>query len=66
MARIETLSFCIRGPELVDPSEDGFVRHINTAFGHEFFDVTKTQIEPEVHPNGTLNDVWMEAMARID
>jgi len=58
--------FCLCGPELVDPSADGFVSRINTAFDHEFFDITKTQIEVKIHPNGTANNIRMEAVAKVD
>jgi len=29
-------------------------------------DITKAQIEAEVHPDGATDNVWMEAMAAVD
>jgi len=44
----------------------GFIRHINAALDHQFLNITKAQVEAEVHPNGATNNVRMGAMARID
>jgi len=41
-------------------SADGVLQHINTTIDYEVLDVTKT------YSSDTLNDVRMEAMARID
>ena len=51
---------------ILKEQENGFVRDVDAAFDHQFFNIAKAQIEPEIHPNGTTDYVRMEAMTRID
>ena len=41
------------------------VGHINTAFDHKLFNVSKAEIEPKIHPDSTTYNVRVETMASI-
>ena len=59
-------SFCICWSELIDPPANGFVGNINAAFDHEFLHISEAEIEPEIHPDGAFDDIWMEAVMGIN
>lgn len=58
--------FCIYRPKLIYPSSDGFIGNIHAALDHQIFDMAEPQVEVKIHLNGTLDDVWMEAVPGVD
>lgn len=40
--------------------------HIDASLDHEFFDIAKTQVEPELHTNSTLDDIMMKALVGVN
>ncbi len=51
--------------ELQRPPPNRFIRNFYPTLSEEIFDISKTQREPEIQPNGMLNDFWWETMAAI-
>src|SRR5258707_14905708 len=48
------------------PLTDRLVSHFNAAFGEKLLDITQTQREPIVQPDGALNDLGREAVTATD
>ena len=40
--------------------------YIDAVFYHQLFDIAEAQVEPEIHPNNTFDDVWREAVPCIN
>jgi hypothetical protein len=55
----------LRTAELLTPFPNRFVADRDPAFGHHFFDVTKTQAESKVQPHGVADDLSGKAMAFV-
>jgi len=51
-------------PELQDPPPHGFVGDIQPALGEQILDITETEGEANIKPNGVPNDCRRELMAR--
>ena len=45
---------------------NGFIRSVDPALDHQFLNIAETEVEPEVHPDGAANNVWMEPMTDIN
>ena len=54
------------GSELVNPSADCFIRHINAALGHQLFNLANAQIKSEIQPDNTLNHIRMKTATVIN
>ena len=49
----------------MDPAPDGFVGDLDAALCEEILDVAIAEGEAEIHPDGALDDVGREAVAKI-
>ncbi len=47
------------------PASDTLVRDGDAALGQEFFDISEAEGEAKIHPDGTLDDVARETVARV-
>src|SRR6516164_6627299 len=47
------------------PAPHRFIRDVEPSFGQEFLDVSITQGEAEIQPDGVLDDLWREGMAAV-
>jgi len=59
-------SFGKDGSELLNPSSNRLIRHINAAFHHKLFNLAQAQIKPKIQPDNTLDDIRMETAAMIN
>jgi hypothetical protein len=53
------------GPNPASPSAHRFIGDIEPSFGQQFLDVSITQGEAEIQPDGVLDDLGREAMAAV-
>ena len=53
------------GPKLDAPQSDRFVADRDSAFGHEIFNVTSTQIEAVIELDRVLNDLRRETVTFV-
>ena len=58
-------SLGVFGPKLDAPQPNRFVADRDSAFGHEIFDVTSTQIEAVVEPHCVLDDLSRETVTSV-
>jgi len=58
--------FCICWPKFIDPCPGCSIGNINAAFDHKFFYISEAEIEAEIYPYGTTNNIFMEAVAEVD
>src|SRR5271163_1697202 len=56
---------CDHGPEVIDPASNRFVRDRYTPFGQQVFDVSETQSEQEIQPDGLVNDLGRKTVPRV-
>ena len=55
---------CVVGPKLPTPPPHRFVRHDNSALGKKVLDISETQCESMVEPNGVPTNVgWIPVTA---
>jgi hypothetical protein len=53
-------------PELDAPLTDRLVSHFDAAFAEKLLDITQTQREPILQPDGALDDLGREAVTATD
>ena len=58
--------FYIGCAKLIDSPTNSFVGHVYPTFDQKPFNITETQVEPEIEPNSSFDDVRMEAVPRIN
>ena len=51
--------------ELLTPDSDCFIRDDDSPFGEKILDVSETQAETMVNPDGIADDFWRETMTLI-
>src|SRR6202011_3831517 len=56
---------CYPGPELQHPAPHRFIGDLQAALGEEFLNIAITQCEPEIKPDGVLDDRRREAMSAV-
>ena len=49
----------------IKPSTDCFIRDINTALDHQFFNLPQTKIKSKVNPDNSLDDIRMKTATMI-
>jgi hypothetical protein len=54
-----------RGAEFQYPAPHRFTRDVEPSFGQEFLDVSITQREAEIQPDGVFDDLGREAVAAV-
>ena len=50
----------------INPPSDRFLRDIDPALGHQFFNLTQAQIKSKIQPDNTLNHIRMKTAAMIN
>ena len=51
--------------ELCAPLPNGFVRHGDSSFGKQIFDISEAHAESMVEPDGMTNDLGRESMSAV-
>ena len=52
--------------KITTPLADGFIGYFDATTGQEFFNITKTQGESVIKPNGVANDLFRKPEAMIE
>ena len=56
---------CIGGPELLSPMSNGFIGDDDPALSQKIFDVTETQTETVIKPDGMTDDLRRKSVSVI-